>query len=212
MKSRANFNKGLFVSILLAGVLWCGLVWAAEATGSSHAVYDTLLSRGITYLKTNYTRATWDDLMRWLNFFILAALIIKYARTPMINFLKGKKAETARYIQRMEDNKRQAEEKIREGQIQLKDSEKQLALIAERIIVEGRKRKAQMIEDAKLESRMLMEATRTRIDHQIRDTSRTIRVEMIEAAVAKAMVKLPQMITDEDHERMIGFWMEEARR
>ncbi|MEJ2154241.1 MAG: ATP synthase F0 subunit B [Desulfobacteraceae bacterium] len=201
MKSRGTPVKGIIICVLLAGVFWCGMVWAADAVESSQAG-----SGGF------FTRATWDLFMRWVNFLILAGLIVKYGREPLAKFLKGQQADTARSIQRMEDKKRAAEEKIREGQSRLQDSKAQLERISERIVSEGQRRKTQMIEDAKLESRMMLETARARIDQQVQDAYRKIRGELIEAAVEKAMVKLPKMITQEDNERMIDLWMEEAMR
>lgn len=201
MKSRKTIVKGIVISVFLAGALWCGMAWATEAVESSQEVKDTL-----------FTRETWDLIMRWVNFLILAGLIFKYARTPLANFLKGNQAETARFIQRLEEKKRQAEEKIQEGKAQLQNSKTKLEQIVERIVSEGRRRKTQIIEDAKNESRIMLEAAQTRIDHQIQEASRTIRAELIEAAVEKSMVKLPKMITEKDNDRMIDLWMEEALR
>lgn len=206
----STWGKGALLFLLLAGGLWLGAVWAAEPGETSQIVYDTMLSRGITYIKTHYTRATWDDLMRWVNFFILAGLIFKYARTPMANFLQGRKAETARAIGRMEEKKREAEAKLRDGQAQLQNSRDRLERIKERIIAEGERRKAQMIADAKRESRIMLEAAKIRIEHQISDACQIIRAEMIETAADKALSKLPGMMTEKDHQRMVDLWMEEA--
>jgi F-type H+-transporting ATPase subunit b len=201
MKSRATLLKGIVIAVLLAGVFCCGLVWAADAVESSQEVGSAFFSR-----------ETWDLFMRWVNFFILAGLIFKYARAPLVNFLKGSQAETALFIQSLEEKKREAEGKIQEGQTRLKDSKARLEQIAERYVSDGRQRKEQIIEDAKTESRLLLDATQARIENQIQEANRTIRTELIEAAVEKALVKLPKMITDKDNERMIALWMEEAQQ
>jgi F0F1-type ATP synthase membrane subunit b/b' len=130
----------------------------------------------------------------------------------LVDFLKGSQTETAQFIQRLEEKKREAEGKIQEGQTQLEDSKTRLEQIAERYVSDGRQRKEQIIEDAKTESRLLLEAAQARIANQIQEANRTIRAELIEAAVEKAMVKLPKMITDKDNERMIALWMEEAQQ
>lgn len=213
MKScAAIWGKGALLSLLLAGGLWLGIVWAAEPGETPKVVHASILSQWITYLKTHCTRATWDDLMRWVNFFILGGVIYKYARTPMANFLQGKKAETARAIGRMEEKKRQAEAKIQDGQAQLQNSNERLERIKERVIAEGQRLKAQMIADAKSEGRIMLEAAKIRIENQIRDAYQIIRAELIETAADKALAKLPQMMTEKDHERMVDLWMEEAKR
>lgn len=213
MKSGAVvWEKLILPSVILIVILWWGDAWAAETGKSSMPVYDTVLSRWITYIKTHYTRTTWDDLMRWVNFFILAGLIYKYARTPLAHFLRGKKSETARILGRMEEKERQAQAKILEGQQQLQTSNERLDRIKERIVIEGQRRKAQLIADAENESRLMLDAAQIRIDSQIRDAYQIVKTELIEVAAEKALVKLPQIMTDKDHERMVGLWMEAASR
>ncbi len=196
--------------ILLALGTWATAAWAAETAPSSNAADNASLSQLIQYLKTNYTRATWDLVMRWVNFLILVAVIIKYARAPVMGFLKGKQAETARAIERIEAEKQLAEQKVREGRIKLQASQKRLELIRDRIVSEGQRQKAKMIDAAKHESRIMLESARSRVDNQIRDAYQIIRAELIESAAEKAMAKLPRLMTDQDHERMVGLWMDKA--
>lgn len=208
-----SWSKCLIWHLLLfLGLIWAVDLWAAETTPAARVVHDTYLDQFIRYLKTNYTRADWDLTMRWVNFLILAGIIVKYARAPIIGFLKGKRDETARSLEIIEEKKRLAEEKVKEGQIKLKASQDRLKLIQDRIVTEGQRQKEQMITAANQESRIMLESARTKIDSQIRDAYQTIRAELIEAAIDKAMVKLPEMITEHDHQRMIGLWLEEARR
>lgn len=214
MKSRGVswFKHSIWIAFLLLGVLWALDLWAAETTQAIPVAYDTYLSRLIQYLKANFSRASWDLTMRWVNFLILVAVIVKYARRPLISFLKSKRAETASDIERIEARKASAEEKVKERQIQLQASQERLKLIRDRIVAEGQRQKERMITDARQESRIMLESARARIDSQIRDANQTIRAELIEAAVEKALAKLPALVTEQDHQRMIGLWLEEAHR
>lgn len=189
------------VVLLGAAGIWGADVWAADPGSASKGAYAAYL-----------TRANWDLLMRWVNFIILVVLILKYARRPVIEFLKGEKAQTARTIQQVEAQKRLAEEKIREGRIQLQASEARLTLIQERIVAEGKKRREQIIADAQQESRMMLAAARMRIDSQIRDAHDTIRGELIDMAFDKAMTKLPRVVTEVDQQQLIRLWVNEAQR
>ncbi|MGD9366723.1 MAG: ATP synthase F0 subunit B [Desulfobacteraceae bacterium] len=211
LKHISWFQSFIGILVFLLG-LWALDIWAADFGASSQIIDDTYFSRLIHYLKTNYSRATWDLTMRWVNFLILAGVIVKYAKGPVISFLKGKQAETARSIELIEEKKRQAEEKIKERQIQLKASQERLKLIRDRIVSEGQRQKEQMIAAAKQESQIMLESARAKIDSQIRDAYQTVREELIDMAVDKAMVKLPQMMTAKDHQEVIGLWMEEAHR
>ena len=205
MNSSVTWWKWGFSAIVLVMALWWGDALAASSNSSIPSVPDA----GST---SWFTRAIWDELMRWVNFFILAGIIVKYGRTPMADFLKGKKTETARILRRLEDKKREAEEKIKDGQAQLEDSNARLERIKERIVEEGQKYKTKLIADAQKQSSMMLDAAQDRIDNQIRDAYQIIKVELIEAATDKALAKLPAMMTEQDHLRMVGLWMEEAGR
>ncbi len=199
---------------LWAALLVCG-IWGTAALGadtgsSAPVVHDTYIARLITYFKTNFSRATWDLVMRWVNFLILVAVIIKYARGPVIDFLKGKRAETALMIEQIEGKKQLAEEKIKERQIELQASKDRLKLIQDRIIAEGQRQKEKMITAAQQESRLMLETAHTKISGQIRDAHQAVRSELIEMATEKAMEKMPRMLTQKDHDQMIHLWIQQS--
>lgn len=201
----------LWIGLLAIGG-WTTLAWGAESGSSSPVVHDTYLARLIEYIKLNYTRATWDLVMRWVNFLILVAVIVKYARTPVIDFLKGKRAETAHTIEEIDEKKRLAEEKIKARQIELQASKERLKLIQNRIVSEGQRQKEKMIAAAQQESRMMLETAHSKISGQIRDAHQTIRTELIETATQKALEKIPAMMTERDHDQMVHLWMEQSGR
>jgi F-type H+-transporting ATPase subunit b len=192
--------------------IWTAAAWAADTAASAQITYDTYLSRLMQYLKENLTRDSWDLFMRWVNFLILVAVIVKYARTPVLDFLRSKRAETARTFELIDDKKRLAEEKIKEGQMQLQASDERLKLIQDRIVAEGHRQKEKMIVAAEIESRLLLESAKAKVNSRIRDAHQRIRVELVELATEKAIAKLPELMTDQDHERMIDIWMEASER
>ena len=83
-------------------------------------------------------------------------------------------------------------------------------MIQSRIVSEGQRQKEELIAAAEQESRVMLASARTRIDSQIQEAYQTIRAELIETAADKAMDRLPRLMTAEDHERMVGLWMDKA--
>ncbi len=158
-----------------------------------------------------FTRETYDLMMRWVNFIILAALIIKYARRPIANFLKEKRDEVAKSIEKLETQKQTAKDQLLQYQNQLTASENQLAQIKQKIIAEGEKRKAEIIANAQTDSRILMETAQLRISHMIRETHGRIRTELIDTAAEIALNKLSEIITAEDRDKLIHQWMDAAQ-
>ena len=195
--------------IALAGLVlggWVATAWAVEP------IYDAALRPWIDTFMASFSRAKWDTTMRWVNFGILVAVFLKYAKAPLVLFIKGKKEETARSIQELESKKSEAEAKIREGQIQLAASKERLAMIKERIVADGQRRKAQIVDQAHHESRRMLEGARLKIDSQIREAYNAVRLELIDKATEKATAKLPQMINDADQEQLVAQWMDAAQK
>lgn len=184
--------SGLCVFAFIAmGAIWTADALAAESTGG-------------------FTRSDWDLIMRWVNFIILAAVIIKYASQPLSDFLKGRKEEVARTLERFETRKNEAKAKIAEGQQLLEASEERLAQIKERIVSEGERRKAEMIASAQQESRIMLETAQQKIEGQIRETYGRIKAELIDAATEHAMAKIPAALTAADHDNLVRLWIEAA--
>jgi F-type H+-transporting ATPase subunit b len=174
--------------ILLIAICWVTNAWAAEGSG--------------------FTRATWDEIWRWVNFIILFGVIIKFGRRPILNFLDKQKEDVAQSINKLEERKRDVQETLQESQRQLTASEERLASIKGRIISEGENRKAKIIADAQEESRILLETAQLRIEHQIREMHTQVKTELIDTATQIALTKLPGLLTSEDEDRMVGQWMD----
>lgn len=158
-----------------------------------------------------FTRSDWDMIMRWVNFIILAVLIIKYARKPLTDFLNKQRNEVATLIDRFEHQKKEAELKIQESQRQLAESEQRLKIVEERIIAEGERRKAAVIEAARSESRLMIESAQGKIEGQLREAYGILKAEVIDLASEKALSKIATVISDEDQHRLVHQWFEAAR-
>jgi len=58
----------------------------------------------------------------------------------------------------------------------------------------------------------MLESAKAKIEGQIREAYALIKAELIDTATEQAVVKLPQMITVEDHERFIRLWIDAAEK
>lgn len=196
-------NAALFaVLILLSLAVW------GDITLADQVERGNILQQGFSLITDN--RPTWDLIMRWVNFFILAFVIGKYSRVPIAQFLKEKRAETSLTIKQLEEKKQAAERKIEEGQVLLQSSRDRLALIKERIVAEGRRRKERIIEDARQECRLMLAAAQVRIDNQIRDAAERVRHELIDKAAELAEARLPNLLVEQDHHRLVKRWLDAA--
>lgn len=155
-------------------------------------------------------RATYDTVMIWLNFGIFAFLLVKYLKTPLINFLRGRQDELTREISQLEEKRAQISLKINETQQLFEKSEAHYENIKAKIITQGEEEKRELIEGARQESRLMIEQTNVRIENQILQAKHKFKSEMIDLAISLAMKRLPAEITKADHQRLLDRYIEHA--
>lgn len=155
-------------------------------------------------------RPIYDMVMIWVNFGILAFLLIKFLRVPLRDFFETKKDEVAAEIRQIETEKENAVTRVKEAREALVDHEERLERIKTRISEEGQRAKEKIIEDAHEQSRVMMEEAKRRIDNRIYQASQEFRGELIDAAVDIATHRLPGEVTEEDNQKFIQRYLEAA--
>jgi len=164
----------------------------------------------LSLLFLRHERFWYDLVLRYFNFGIIVFVFIKYAKTPLMNFLRGQKEELARELEKIEDKKKEAIDKIDEARITLEESQDRFAELKERIVNQGEKKKQEIIKEAHHLSEVMIEDAKRKIEYQILQARNTIRAQMLDAAIDLAMERLPQEITDEDNEKFIDQYITSA--
>jgi F-type H+-transporting ATPase subunit b len=155
-------------------------------------------------------RPVFDLVMRWLNFGIIVFILVKYARTPIKDFLLSRREEVAREIEMVEEKKEEANKKIQDAARMLDESQVRFARVKERIIQEGETKKQKLIEDAQQESKILLESTMKKIESQLLDAKRAFKSELVDTAISLAMKRLPDEITTEDNQNFTNQFLASA--
>lgn len=155
-------------------------------------------------------RPTYDIIMKWVNFGILVLIFFKFARRPLKNFLSDKKNEISLQIKKLEDEKDRLHQRVREAETELEKNVVRLEELKERIVQMGERRKVEIIEDARQESRMLLESAKQKIEGRIIRARNRLRAEMIDAAAEVALEKLPGLVTEDDNQKLMEQFMARA--
>jgi len=148
-------------------------------------------------------RETYDLVLRWINFIIFAALIIKFARTPLKDFLKGQREKFAAEIRKKEKEKETATAEVEEIKTALHEGETRFKDLKDRIVEQGKKRKEQIVKEAKEQSRQMLAETQKRVENQILEAKKRLKAELVDAAVELALQRLPKEITSEDNQKFL---------
>lgn len=181
-----------------------GICFLAIAIAASlHLLGNEAMAAG----DTGNWRNTYDLVMRWINFGILAFVLVKFGKKPLKDFLHGQRDELEREIKKIEEEKESITDKIKEIKKLLDESDIRLGKLKERIIAQGEKEKQKIIENAMAQGNIMLEGAKIKIVHRLKQAKNTFRLELIDAACALVIEKLPDEITDKDNQKFIDIYL-----
>ena len=155
-------------------------------------------------------RETYDLVLKWVNFIILASLIIKFARTPLKDFVKGQREKLAADIRKKEKEKDTATAEVEGIKTALNEGEARFKDLKDRIVEQGRKRKEQIVKEAKEQSRQMLVETQKRVENQISEAKKRLKAELVDAAVEQALQRLPKEITFKDNQKILNRFLSDT--
>jgi F-type H+-transporting ATPase subunit b len=151
--------------------------------------------------KSSNWRPMYDLILRYINFGIIVFVIIKYGKTPIMNFLRGQKEKLAEEIKRLEDEKEDVASQVKEMVKTIDESEERFEELKERIVDQGEKKKAEIIQAAQVHSESMLVDAKRRIESHFLQAKNDFRAELIDTAVDLALERFPKEMTPEDDEK-----------
>jgi len=142
-------------------------------------------------------RPTYDILMMWVNFVILAAVLFRMLRQPLGNFLRAKRDAVKATLENLESEKRRIEEEIKSLRALMEGRQQRVADLHKRMVAEGEKERRELIAEARQEAERRLLKARQLIEAHYRETCHKLRDEIIDHAIRRAMAELPKQITPE---------------
>ena len=152
-------------------------------------------------------RPTYDVAMRWVNFIILVAVIVKYAREPIKDFLKLQKSDIVSEIGELETEKARIVSEIKAVKQKAIESRSHFHDLKDRLIAQGETRKQQIVEQAKQQSKIMLEETRRKMENRITQAKAGLKMELLDMAIDQATVKLPSVMTAGDAQQLLDDYM-----
>ncbi len=125
----------------------------------------------------------YDLVLRWVNFFIVIFLIVKFAGKPLMDFFRGRKEKISGELRRLEAEREIISGKIKETIKILDESETRLAGLKENIVKQGESEKAEIINKAGEESIMIIEKAKRNTENQLQKAKEQLRTDMINQAL-----------------------------
>jgi F-type H+-transporting ATPase subunit b len=142
-------------------------------------------------------RPTYDIIMMWVNFAILATVLFKLLRQPLRNFLTAQRDAVKNTLEKLESEKGRIEDEIQSLRVTLEDRQQRAANLHERLVAQGEEERRELIAEARQEAERRLLKARQLIEAHHREACRKLRDEIIDTAVHHALTELPKHITPE---------------
>ena len=153
-------------------------------------------------------RPTYDMAMRWVNFIILVAVIVKYGKEPIKDFLKLQKSDLVSEISQLEAEKARILDEIKAVKRKGIENRTHFQELKDRLIAQGEIRKKQIVEQARQQSVIMLEEARRKMDNRIVQAKAGLKMELLDMAIDEALKRLPAIITDSDNQRLLNDYMQ----
>jgi F-type H+-transporting ATPase subunit b len=140
-------------------------------------------------------RPIYDTVMMWVNFIILVALLIKFLRQPLRNFLNKERDAVKETLDRLGAEKSRIEEDIQSLRDTLEDRKQKAADMHRRIVAQGQDERREIIETARQEAERRLLKAHQLIEARHREACQVLRNEMVDTAIHLAMQEFAKHMT-----------------
>lgn len=145
----------------------------------------------------------WNDIMLFVNFGVLVFLFIRFAKNPLINFLKGQGDRISEQLKSVESDVLEARSRMEAESDRLKDLDENLVNITKSIIAAGAREKESIIKRAQDVADKMISDAKKEAEFKMLSAKKRFSEEMLEAAVKITADKISQSITGEDDDNLI---------
>ena len=148
-------------------------------------------------------RKVWDNVMLFFNFGILVFLFVKYAKKPLMNFLRSEREIVEQHINELTDKKQGVQSQRDAEAEQIKDIDRIIEEIRSSILEMGEREKEKIIRQGKSLAEKMIRDAEAWSENRIIAARQEISEEMVDMALSMAREKLSQNITEKDNDHLV---------
>ena len=148
-------------------------------------------------------RKIWDNVMLFVNSACLVALFIRYAKKPLMSFLRGERSKVEQNLGTVEEKMAQMQAAVTAERTKLQGFDQRIREIQAGILEMGRQEKESLTEQGRVAAEKMVEKARIYATHRIAKARKALAGEMVEAAVGMVEEKLIKALSEEDNEELI---------
>jgi F-type H+-transporting ATPase subunit b len=177
---------------ILTGLLpFCALIFSLLYSS------DALAAEGLTS-----SRRLWDNIMLVVNFLILVFFFMRYARKPLMDYLRGERRKMEENLNAVESRLNEVKSGIEGESEKLKGIDTFIKEIQERVMEMANREKDEIIEQAKIAAQKMVQDAKVYADYRVAKAKKALSDEMVDIALSVAEERLVKVISEEDSDRL----------
>jgi len=154
-------------------------------------------------------RRLWDNVMLWVNFGILVFLFLRYAKKPLMDYLRGVRQDIEKHMNTLNGDYDNVKSAMDKEANRLKGIDQRLAEIRETVLGIGRREKEKIIEQGKIAAEKMIQDAKAYSSYKMAMAKKALSDELIDLAISMAEENLAKGISEADNEKLInGFLMD----
>lgn len=182
----------IFLVLLVVLTLTLGPVLAQAAGGKDE------MSQG---------RKIWKTIWRFINFFILAFVIVKFGRKPLVDFLSNHGVEVGERLDRTKNVLDETETEYRKTEAKLARIEDLITEVKAYMEQDAERLKQRILEDAEENSKHMISEAKEIAESRLKAARDKVKNELVELAMAEAEKIIREHIAVKDQDRLIDEYM-----
>ena len=190
-----TIKKLLILTVVLVVALGPALAMAADETTDTT---EEVTSPGMHL---------WHNVWKFLNFFILAFVIYKYGRKPLMGFINKHSSEIGDTLERDKERLAAAQAEFEETEARLGKLEQLIEEVREYIRLDAERAKREILEDAESSSALILSDAKERAQIMVQQAQENLKTELVDMVFEEAEKLIKQNIKTEDHDRLIDDYM-----
>jgi F-type H+-transporting ATPase subunit b len=144
-----------------------------------------------------------DYMWKIINFLILVAILYKFGKKPLSDFLKKRTELIEKTLNEAKEAKEAALKALQEAEERLKTKDAEIAAILSAAKKSGEHERDRIIEESGKLKEKILEQAKTNIEYELKHAKEAIKAEAVELAMELAEKKLKDKLTKEEQEKLL---------
>jgi len=160
---------------------------------------------------TGGSESIWSWVFKFINFIVLAGILVKFAGKPLKEYLENRHRTIKSKLEEAEKMLREAEALRVEYEKKIAKLDEEVEAFKETVVAQAEKEKKKILDEAAYLASKIKEQAKLTYEQEAKEAIDKIKEEIARQTIEKAEKIVMEKLTKDDHNRMVGEFIEKLR-